>query len=296
MVKIKVAVLSDVHGNSVALKEAIYDAKKNGATEFIFPGDLVNDLPFGNETLEIMRNTSKYFVYGNKEEYLREYDKSQYTWENLQFKNVIFMYNELSKENLKFILDIPFEIVLNFEGVNIKFVHGSPKGVEDKIKQKDEEVKEKYTKNLKEDALIFGHTHEKMWFERKNGKLLVNAGCCGVSPHYVSTAEYIMLHINNGNIEAEKRFVRYDANELKLKIKKSGILEYDNVLMALTYGGINGHGKDRYDFFQEAKQLMRERHGKLYRDDAKGIFKYFKLFDDDIWLSLYEKYKDKFDF
>ena len=41
---------------------------------------------------------------------------------------------------------------------------------------------------------------------------------------------------------------------------------------------------------------MLERNGKWYKDDAKGIFKYFKLFDDDIWISLAEKYKNYFVF
>ena len=52
----------------------------------------------------------------------------------------------------------------------------------------------------------------------------------------------------------------------------------------------------RYRRFQEAKARMLERNGKWYRDDAKGIFKYFKLFDDDIWLDVAEKYKEIFSF
>ena len=52
----RIAVISDVHGNSVALKEVLLDAKRNGVEMYIFSGDLVNDLPFGNETLELMKN------------------------------------------------------------------------------------------------------------------------------------------------------------------------------------------------------------------------------------------------
>lgn len=39
---------------------------------------------------------------------------------------------------------------------------------------------------------------------------------------------------------------------------------------------------------------MLDRNGKWYKDDAKGIFTYFKLYDDDIWLGLAEKYKEYF--
>ena len=55
MVKIKVAVISDIHGNSVALREVLKDAKSNNVYECVFLGDLINDLPFGNETLELVK-------------------------------------------------------------------------------------------------------------------------------------------------------------------------------------------------------------------------------------------------
>jgi hypothetical protein len=41
---------------------------------------------------------------------------------------------------------------------------------------------------------------------------------------------------------------------------------------------------------------MKDKNHNLYKDDAKGIYKYFKLYDDDIWLGLYEKYKSQFEF
>ena len=70
MVKIKIAIISDIHANSVALEEIIKDAKKSGAEEFLFLGDQVNDLPFGNETLEIVKKISDKVLKGNKEQYL----------------------------------------------------------------------------------------------------------------------------------------------------------------------------------------------------------------------------------
>lgn len=96
MIKIKVAVISDIHGNSVALKAVIKDAEQNNVEDYVFLGDLVNDLPFGNETLEIVRNISNKVLKGNKEQYFIEYDKEQYDWKNIQFKTVKFMYHELS--------------------------------------------------------------------------------------------------------------------------------------------------------------------------------------------------------
>ncbi len=297
MIKIKVAVISDIHGNSVALKAVIKDAEKNNVEDYVFLGDLVNDLPFGNETLEIVRNISNKVLKGNKEQYFIEYDKEQYDWKNIQFRTVKFMYHELSKDNLEYIKKLPHYMYVEYDGVRILFAHGSPKSVEEQIHKDNEELINKYTKNLDADALIFGHTHEQMWYEYVNNKLVVNCGCCGVSPFYTGEAEYVILNIENGKIEkVELKLIKYDIELLKKKIIESGILEEDRVLMNLTYSSVRGNGKIRYEFFKEAKNLMLERNGKWYKDDAKGIFTYFKLYDDDIWLGLAEKYKEYFIF
>ena len=297
MIKIKVAVISDIHGNCVALKEVLKDAEKNKVDEYVFIGDLINDLPFGNETLEIVRKYSNKILKGNKEQYLIEYDKYKYDWKNIQFKNIKFMYNELTEENLEFIKKLPICLTVEYEGVKILFAHGSPKSVEEQLHREKRELLDFYTKGLDADALIFGHTHEKMWYENINGKLVVNAGCCGVSPHYTSQAEYIILEIEENKItNVQLRLIDYDINIIKEKIIKSEILKQDKVLMNLSFCAISGKGMVRYNFLKEAKKIMFEKNGRLCVENAKGIYKYMKLYDDDIWLGLAEKYKKYFVF
>ncbi|MBR3614375.1 MAG: metallophosphoesterase family protein [Clostridia bacterium] len=297
MVVIKVAIISDIHGNSIALEEVLKDAKLNGVDEYIFSGDLVNDLPFGNKTLEIVKNTTDKVLKGNKEQYLIEFEQEKYNWSNIQFKNTKFMYEELTEENRAYIRNLPHCMEISYEGVNLLVAHGSPKSVEELLNQWNTELIEKYVNELQADALIFGHTHEKMWYKEINGKLVLNAGCTGVSPYYIGKAEYVILTINNGKIEnIDLRLVDYDIELVKQKIIESGILNEDKVLMNLTFCGMNGNGLARHNFFKEAKMLQLERYGKWYQDEAKGIYKYFKLYDDDIWLGLARKYDDFFVF
>ena len=207
------------------------------------------------------------------------------------------MYDELTDENKAYIRNLPHCIDLEYEGVKIKVAHGSPKSVEELLNQWNTELIKKYVDELDADALIFGHTHEKMWYEYIDGKLVLNAGCAGVSPYYVGKAEYVIFTIENGKIQdIDLRLIDYDIEEIKQKIKDSGILNEDKVLMNLTYCGMNGYGLARHNFFKEAKMLQLERYGKWYQDGAKGIYTYFKLYDDDIWLGLARKYNDFFVF
>lgn len=297
MIKIKIAIITDIHGNSVALKAVVNDAKENKVDDFVFLGDLINDFPFGNETLEIVKSLSNKVLKGNKEQYLIEYDEEKYNWDNIQFRNTLFMYNELNKENLEYIKNLPNHMELEYEGVKLFAVHGSPKSVEELLNRRKKDLLEKYTKNLEADALIFGHTHEGMWYEYINDKLVLNAGCCGVSPLYKGKAEYVILEIANENIKnIDLRLVDYNIEEVKQKIIESGILEQDKVLMNIAYSVISGHGEVKYNFLKEAKETSLEENGKCYKDNAKGIYKYFKLYDDKLWLKLAKKYEQYFEF
>lgn len=45
----KIAIISDVHGNYPALLAVISDAIRNNVDQFIFVGDYIFDLPYPNE-------------------------------------------------------------------------------------------------------------------------------------------------------------------------------------------------------------------------------------------------------
>ena len=236
VVEIKVAIISDIHGNSVALENILKDAEKNNVDDYIFSGDIVNDLPFGNETLELVKKYSNKVLKGNKEQYLLELEQEKYDWTQLQFKNVIFMYNELTEENKAYIRNLPHTINVEYDGVKLCIAHGSPKSVEEQLKQEKRDLLDKYTKDLDADCLIFGHTHEKMWKEYINNKLVINAGCSGVSPYYIGKAEYVILTIENKEIKkVDFRLVDYNVEIIKQKIIECGILDVDKVLMNVTY-------------------------------------------------------------
>ena len=59
---------------------------------------------------------------------------------------------------------------LEYEGVKLLVAHGSPNSVEEQINEWNGELIRKYANELTTDALIFGHTHEKMWYEYINNK------------------------------------------------------------------------------------------------------------------------------
>ena len=124
----------------MALRRVLEDAEKSGADEYVFLGDLVNDFPMGNETLELVKSKTNYVLRGNKEQYLIELEDEGYNWPNVQFKNALFMHDELTDENKEYIRNLPISMRLEFDGFKILFCHGSPNSVEELMYVDDNEV------------------------------------------------------------------------------------------------------------------------------------------------------------
>ena len=294
VIKIKLAIISDIHGNIEALDSILEELNNEEIDKIVVLGDICNELPNGNEVIERLKQIDAVTLKGNKEEYFLEYEKYKYNWKNIQFKNTIFMYNQLSDENKKFIRNLPFELVFNIENVRIKCVHGSPESTYELLYEYEEEKLDKYTKNLEEDILVFGHIHDPIWVKQINGKTVINAGCAGASVFNIGQAEYVILDIKNGKYNIEPRKVTYRLEKLKENIIKSGMVQNEKTFINLVYLSLIGRKEIRKAFYREGIEKMINSNRKLYKEDAKGIFKTFKLLDDDIWIEQTEKVKDLF--
>ena len=295
---VKVAVISDIHGNYVALEEVIKDAKAQGAEKYIFTGDLINEFPFGNKVINIIKNLQKeydvYVVKGNREQYLIEYDEYKYTWENIQFRNTIFMRNELTDESFEFIKQLPFSLSIKIEDLSLKIFHGSIYNISEFIHNYDDVLMEKVANESEEDILLFGHSHQRIWEKEAFGKLFINAGCSGVSKMNPKHAEYLIMNIDGKNIDINERNIEFDIDLLKEEILKSGILNEEIVFVNFAYLAVTGGGDMTREFFARATEEMKKRNVPMVKEDAKGVYQKFRLIDDDIWLKLADEYSKFF--
>lgn len=68
-----IAVISDIHGNYVALERCLDHAASNQANAYLFLGDYVSELAYPERTMRLLYETAqKYpcmFIRGNKEDY-----------------------------------------------------------------------------------------------------------------------------------------------------------------------------------------------------------------------------------
>lgn len=262
----------------------------------IASGDLVNELPFGNEVVNKLREANAIVVKGNKEQYFIDYDKYKFNWKNIQFQNTLYMKKELTKENLEYVETLPFEIDLEINGVKLKVVHATPYSLTEIIKENDNEKIDDIISNLDNiDIYICGHTHDPIWYKKVRDTMYINGGCLGLSPFNPKQAEYVIIDISeDGTYQIEAKIIEYDVEKLKQKLQECDILKTDKVFMNLMFLVTNGRPDVRRKFFSEASELMAQKGDNIYMSNVEGIYSTFKMIDDDVWKKLEEKYKHEF--
>jgi putative phosphoesterase len=172
----RVAVLSDVHGNAVAL-EAVLDelAREADVDLVVFGGDLTWG-PLPNETLELVDDLagSALFIRGNAERALLEPSAEPTPRER-------WLADLHAGRGLAFVASFPEQLVVDVAGLGpVRFCHGSPRSDEELVTHETPETRvEAMTAEIDERVLVTAHTH--LQFDRHvAGIRSINAGSVGM--------------------------------------------------------------------------------------------------------------------
>ncbi|WML33721.1 metallophosphoesterase family protein [Clostridium sp. OS1-26] len=204
----KIAVISDVHGNLEALKAALESIEKLKVDTIVCLGDLVGYGPYPNEVIELIRDQKIMNILGNYDAAVLE-EKFNYIRDNEVNKFCMpWAAKELKEENRLYLRSLPRQIVLEFENKKIYFVHGSIRSINEYLKEDSREVEE-VMKIFEGDILVCAHTH--IPYKKFYGnKLLLNDGSIGKPKIGRSNGTYLIIDIDKEKIESEIVEFTYD--------------------------------------------------------------------------------------
>jgi len=233
----KVAVLSDIHGNLEALEAVRADLEQQGADRVICLGDNIGYGPNPDEVVCRLRQLGYTSVLGNHEFALM--DERGRRWFNFQAEeNNIDTEKLLSDKNKDYCCSLP--TFLEFE--NAHFVHGYPQASVFRYldRQSDEKIATLFASTLTS-IFFLGHTHklelvtgkqgvitrrslgqEKVLLETEN-KYIIGCGSVGQPRDGDNRAKYLVWDCINRQLEV--RFVDYDIQATMAKIRKRGFPE-----------------------------------------------------------------------
>ena len=217
----KIAVMSDIHGNMQALNAVFDDIKEQKCDKIFVLGDYAMAGPQPADVINFFKNklsNKKYkMIQGNTDLMLAKYSDDLYDMLQdsapVMAEALKFDAKELSSDEKVFLLTLPEKLEVTEEGVKFLLVHGSPrKNNEDILPNTRLDKVEEMLDGVKADVILCGHTHIPCGFQTKTTKTVINVGSVGRPFTPEPKACYLTIVVENGKCEYEHHFVEYDKN------------------------------------------------------------------------------------
>lgn len=228
----KIAVLSDIHGNHIAFKRCIDYCLLQGITRFAFLGDYVGDFAYPQKTMQMLYDLNDTyectFLKGNKEDYWLGFHAGwNITWKECDSTTGTLLYNykNLTQKDLDFFDEMPIVQTLKVDGYpSITLCHGSPRRNTEHLSTNEPATLE-VLEECPNELLICGHTHVQFLYEHQ-GKTLVNPGSVGSPIGHERLTQFLILNGENGSWNPQLITLTFDTeavlaelNEEKMEIR-----------------------------------------------------------------------------
>lgn len=173
----RIAVISDIHGNSVALKAVLEEIAREGIERTVCLGDVVGYGPDPCECLRLVAEHCEFTVRGNHEDAILK--PSQTSNFNSNAREAIeWTSRQLGSTERRIIANMPNWFHLSREVV---CVHDSPVPIEDPGYIRSTSEAAQVLTSMAERLCLFGHTHVPGVFQMPVGRRFIKAGTLQVS-------------------------------------------------------------------------------------------------------------------
>jgi predicted phosphodiesterase len=225
---VRIAILSDIHGNLAALEAALDDVRAAAPDQVIVNGDILNRGPQSAECLQAIRALGWPVVFGNHEEYaLKRIDGEVHApWQTTFWEPFQHVADALSADEIAYLRALPRDVVVNIPHLPaIRIVHGSMRALNDALGfwMSDAELLEAVD-GAREPIVIGAHSH-RTFEQRVGARWMLNSGSVGAPFNGDPGAQYLLMTAANGHWKAEFRSVAYDRTPVYAAWAHSGELE-----------------------------------------------------------------------
>ncbi len=227
----RILVLSDVHGNCLALETVLADAKRNGFDQIICNGDMIQGGPQPHETVQLLQEMQCPIVMGNSDAWLLtgvETGAESISEERLKKLVIVreWSLSQLNEEDRSFINGFQPTVTLDLgNNKSLLAFHGSPTSFDQVLLPSM--LEEEFQETLKPYAnhiLTGGHVH--LQYSRRlqdSPNFYFNPGSVGVAYNHEQTseqnlldpwAEYAVLTVEKANSRLEFIRTALDMNKM----------------------------------------------------------------------------------
>jgi putative phosphoesterase len=222
----RIGLISDIHGNDVALETILADMDGRAVDSIVCLGDTATIGPQPREVMARVKALGCPCIMGNHDSALLDPNRiSEYQIAPNLSQTIEWCIQQISHDDLEFLRASKPSLESSVEDhKTILYFHGSPSSNIDQVlaTTPSEEI-DKFLAGYEADIFVGGHTHIQMLRQHK-GKLIVNPGSVGsafltafqpgTSPILLPWAEYAIIELAGEEVSVDLRRVHYDVDRL----------------------------------------------------------------------------------
>jgi putative phosphoesterase len=178
----ELALISDIHGNGVALDAVLADLARRGVEQIVCLGDVAAGGPQPREVIARVRELGCRVIRGNADRWLLEGLPPGRSAETRRLGEVVdWARARLAPDDVDYLAALPPTLSIDTaEGLSLLCFHGSPReDVESLLATTPERELDELFGAAEASILVGGHTHLQL-LRRHRDRLLVNPGSVGV--------------------------------------------------------------------------------------------------------------------
>lgn len=214
----KVAVISDIHGNAYALEAVLRAAAKEQVTKLLVLGDLVGYYYHPDRVLDMLGEWDHELIRGNHEDLLLAMLDG--TIEESELRRKYGSGHRMAKEKLtaqhiERMTNAKSSHTVTIDNVVFHMHHGSPRDAGEYLYPDTDENVLRACDDTAADFVLVGHSHYPFVY-RNAHSMLINAGAVGQSRTVGGLANWALIHTTNKSVEMKA--TPYSTIELEKEI------------------------------------------------------------------------------
>lgn len=241
----KIAVISDIHGNLPALEAVMADIQMRGADKIICLGDIIGKGPSSREAVDICADKCAVLLIGNWEAFLyKDYMVLKSGQAGDISERARWFINEVGSERMEYLASLPHFYEFYLSGRLVRLFHAHPQSFaryfeDSPLENRLELFNPADNSIIKDEAdiAIYADIHT-AYMQEHGDKLLLNTGSVG-NPLDMTLASYVMLEGSEGSSQGSGfdisfHRVEYDIARTVSMAKNSGVPDLDGYIMEIT--------------------------------------------------------------
>ena len=184
----KIAIISDIHGNLEALKATLEDINKKHIDKIICLGDTIAKGIHPSECIKLIKEKCDIVIQGNTDEYFAKKHKNIEKLSEQEQKRIKWNQFLITEEDRNYLLNLPFSYEFYMSGSLVRLFHAT-NTANNKVVLNINDIETKYemflpseytTSNKVADIVVYGHIHHP-YMDKIYNKTLINVGSVGNS-------------------------------------------------------------------------------------------------------------------